>query len=75
MTFATLFNWIGKRPIKDTQGSPLVAVLYRDDLKRLLNENKYSQTITIPLDIKTGVDRQKMWFVKQEEKNNAEKRV
>lgn len=70
MTFAVLFNKIGKKPIKDTQGSQLIAVFYREDLKRLLNENKYSQTVSVPLDLKTGIGKQKMWFVMKKEKNN-----
>lgn len=71
MTFLGLFNKIGRQPIKNTRDMKVLAVLYRDDLKKLLNENRYSQTVTIPLDIKFGNGKQKIWFIldKKGEKN------
>lgn len=71
MTFAGLFTKIGKQPIKNTQNSTLVAVFYREDLERLLNEDRHSQTVTIPLDLKMGTGKQKMWFVKRKEKHRV----
>lgn len=68
MTFAVLFNKIGKQPIKITQNSTLAAVFNREDLEQLLNKDKQSQTVTIPLDVKIDAGKRKMWFEKRKEK-------
>lgn len=70
--FSTLFNKLGKQPIKNTQSADVIAVFYVDDLRKLVAECRanYANTVSIPLNLKFGNGKQKMWFVRREEKNN-----
>ncbi len=67
MTFYKLFNKIGKQLIRDTQTSDVIAVLDREYLKELIEQNH--PTYQIPLTLKFGNGKQRMWLVRDEKKD------
>lgn len=68
MTFLRLFDKLGKQPVKNTRTSEVVAVLNYEDLKELLRKKK--PTYTVPLELKFGNGKHKMWFIKGERHEN-----
>lgn len=65
MTFLGLHTKIGKQPIKDTRSSKVIAVLDVEELEELI-ANSSGSCVTVPLELKFGNGKQKMWFVKKQ---------
>lgn len=61
MKFITLFNKLGKRQIKYTNNSDVIAVLNVEDLKELIKGKANWESVSVPLDLKGNNDR--IWFV------------
>lgn len=61
MMWQTLWKKIGKQPAQITDNENVVAIFTRDELIKLLNQKK--PTYMIPLALKFGTGRRRMWFV------------
>lgn len=61
MMWSSLLRKIGKQPAKTTDNENVVAVFSREELLKLLNQKK--PTYQIPLALKSGTGKRKMWFV------------
>ena len=72
MMWQSLWNKIGKQPSRITQNENVVVILDRSELVKLLNDRK--STYMIPLTLKFGTGRRRMWFVKSPNRNEKEQR-
>lgn len=67
MTFLGLYIKLGKQPIHNTRTSEIIAVFNKEDLLKLIKDSN-GVNISIPLNIKFGNGKQKMWFVEKKSK-------
>lgn len=73
MMWQSLWNKIGKQPSRITQNENVVVILDRSELVKLLNDRK-SNTYMIPLTLKFGTGRRRMWFIKSPNRNEKEQK-
>ena len=70
MMWSGLFRKIGKQPARIIDNENVVAIFSRNELLKMLNQKK--PTYLIPLALKHGTGKRKMWFIadfpKQSEK-------
>ena len=71
MMWQSLWNKIGKQPACITQNENVVAIFSRDELIKLLNDKK--PTYMIPLALKYGTGRRRMWFIKAPNRNEYQR--
>lgn len=72
MMWCSLWTKIGKQPVRITQNENVVAILNRDDLIRLLNDKK--PTYMIPLTLKYGTGKRRMWFIKSPDRKERKEK-
>lgn len=65
MTFLTLFNRIGKQPVRYTRQNTVQVVLKRSDIEDLLESNQ--DEYIVPLELKFTNNGRSMQFEKREE--------
>ena len=70
MMWQTLWNKIGKQPARVMQNENVVVILERHELIKLLNDKK--STYMIPLSLKFGTGRRRMWFIKSPDRKERD---